>query len=46
MDLLELDCGDSQILRARIPSPGPLTGVHEFEFRAGDAVPVRDGDAA
>ena len=46
MDLLELDCGDSQILRARIPSPGPLTGVHEFEFRAGDAVPVREGDAA
>jgi spermidine/putrescine transport system ATP-binding protein len=42
MDLLELDCGDSQILRARIPNPGPLTGDHEFEFDSNDATPVLD----
>jgi spermidine/putrescine transport system ATP-binding protein len=45
MDLLEIDCGASQILRARIPSPGPLSGDQEFEFRAADATAVRDGDA-
>jgi ABC-type Fe3+/spermidine/putrescine transport system ATPase subunit len=42
MDLLEIDCGDSQILRARIPNPGPLTGDHEFEFDANDATRVRE----
>ncbi|MGA8145775.1 MAG: ATP-binding cassette domain-containing protein [Candidatus Acidiferrales bacterium] len=46
LDLLEIDCGAAQILRARIPSPGPLCGEQEFEFRAGDAVPVRDGEPA
>ncbi|MGH9747723.1 MAG: ABC transporter ATP-binding protein [Candidatus Acidiferrales bacterium] len=44
MDLLEIDCGDSRILRARIPSPGPLTGEQEFEFGANDVVAVRDGE--
>jgi spermidine/putrescine transport system ATP-binding protein len=44
MDLLQLDCGGSQILRARVPSPGALTGEHEFEFRAADLVAVRDGE--
>lgn len=42
MDLLEIDCGDSQILRARIPNPGPLSGDHEFEFDATDATRVGD----
>ncbi|HTS13439.1 MAG TPA: ABC transporter ATP-binding protein [Candidatus Limnocylindrales bacterium] len=42
MDLVELDCGNSLILRARIPSPGPLTGDLELEFDAADATRVRD----
>ncbi len=45
MDLLEIDCGASQILRARVGNPGALSGEHEFEFRADDAIAVRDGDA-
>ena len=43
MDLLEIDCGNSHLVRARIPSPGPLDGRQEFEFAASDAVRVRDG---
>ena len=46
MDTLELDCGTSQTLRARIASPGTLSGQYEFEFRASDAIPVREGDSA
>ena len=46
MDTLELDCGISQTLRARIASPGPLSGEHEFEFRASDAIAVREEDSA
>jgi ABC-type Fe3+/spermidine/putrescine transport system ATPase subunit len=46
MDTLELDCGTSQTLRARIASPGTLSGQHEFEFGASDAIPVREGDSA
>jgi ABC-type Fe3+/spermidine/putrescine transport system ATPase subunit len=42
MDLLELDCGDSQILRARISTPGPLNGEIDFEFSACDAVRVQE----
>ena len=42
LDLLEIDCGDSQILRARIPTQGPLSGEHEFEFSAADAIRVRE----
>ncbi len=45
MDTLELDCGTSQTLRARIASPGTLSGQHEFEFRATDAIPVREEDS-
>jgi spermidine/putrescine transport system ATP-binding protein len=45
MDLLEIDCGNSHLVRARIPSPGPLDGQQEFEFAAGDAVRVREGGA-
>jgi ABC-type Fe3+/spermidine/putrescine transport system ATPase subunit len=46
MDTLELDCGTSQTLRARIASPGALSGQREFEFRASDAIAVREGDSA
>jgi ABC-type Fe3+/spermidine/putrescine transport system ATPase subunit len=42
MDLLEIDCGDSQILRARIASPGLLAGDINFEFSESDAVRVRE----
>lgn len=41
-ELLEIDCGSNQILRARIPATGPLTGQHEFAFSAADAVPVTE----
>ena len=44
MDLLEIDCGNAHVIRARIPSPGPLSGDHDFEFSAIDAVRVRAGD--
>jgi spermidine/putrescine transport system ATP-binding protein len=40
MDLLEIDCGDSCVIRARVPSPGSLSGRQKFEFNAGDAVRV------
>ena len=43
MDLLEIDCGNSHTIRARVPSPGPLAGQQEFEFAASDAVRVREG---
>ncbi|HUJ30294.1 MAG TPA: ABC transporter ATP-binding protein [Candidatus Acidoferrum sp.] len=43
MDLIEIDCGHSQGLRARIPNPGPLNGEMEFEFDADDATRVREG---
>jgi len=46
MDTLEVDCGSSQTLRARIASPGTLSGEHEFEFRASDAIPLRGEDSA
>lgn len=39
-ELLELDCGQGQLLRARIPSRGPLSGEHDFVFSAADAVLV------
>jgi spermidine/putrescine transport system ATP-binding protein len=42
MDLLEIDCGNSQVLRARVAAPGPITGEREFEFSSADAIPVRD----
>ena len=44
-DLLEIDCGTPTLLRARVSTPGPLTGEYEFEFRAADAIIVRDGDS-
>jgi len=46
MDTLELECGNQQTIRARIATPGPLGGEHEFEFRADDAIAVRDENPA
>ena len=43
MDLLEIDCGNSQTIRARVPSPGALSGQQKFGFNAGDAVRVQEG---
>lgn len=40
-ELLELDCG-GQLLRARIPASGPLTGEHDFVFPPADAIRVRE----
>ena len=40
MDLLEIDCGNSCLIRARVPSPGSLSGQQKFEFNTGDAVRV------
>jgi len=45
-ELLEIDCGENQLLRARIPASGPLTGDHEFIFSAADAVPVSESPAS
>jgi hypothetical protein len=45
-ELLEIDCGGGQILRARIPASGPLTGEREFVFCASDAVVVTESAAA
>jgi putative spermidine/putrescine transport system ATP-binding protein len=41
-ELLEIDCGSNQIVRARIPAAGALTGEHEFIFSAADAIPVAE----
>jgi ABC-type Fe3+/spermidine/putrescine transport system ATPase subunit len=41
-ELLEVDCGNNQILRVRIPACGPLSGLHEFVFSAADAIRVRE----
>jgi ABC-type Fe3+/spermidine/putrescine transport system ATPase subunit len=46
MDILEIDAGNFQILRARVASPGPLAGDLDFEFSATDAVRVREASAA
>jgi ABC-type Fe3+/spermidine/putrescine transport system ATPase subunit len=43
-DLVEIDCGNSFVLRVRIPSPGVLSGEREFEFNASDAARVREGE--
>jgi spermidine/putrescine transport system ATP-binding protein len=44
MDSIEIDCGGLNSIRARIANPGILTGEHEFEFAAKDAVRVREGE--
>jgi ABC-type Fe3+/spermidine/putrescine transport system ATPase subunit len=41
-DLIEIDCGDSQIIRARIPAFGLLTGETLFEFDANQVVRVSE----
>jgi ABC-type Fe3+/spermidine/putrescine transport system ATPase subunit len=41
-ELLEIDCGGSQVLRARIPASGPLSGEHEFIFSPVDAIRVTE----
>jgi ABC-type Fe3+/spermidine/putrescine transport system ATPase subunit len=45
-DLVEVDCDNSFVLRVRIPNPGVLSGEHEFEFNAGDAMLVREREDA
>ena len=40
-ELLEVDCGDGQNLRVRIPACRPLSGEHDFLFSAADAIRVR-----
>jgi spermidine/putrescine transport system ATP-binding protein len=44
MDLVEIDYGGTQNIRARVANPGILTGEREFEFAANDAVRVREGE--
>jgi ABC-type Fe3+/spermidine/putrescine transport system ATPase subunit len=41
-ELLEIDCGADQILRARIPARGSVSGEHEFAFSAADAIRVSE----
>jgi ABC-type Fe3+/spermidine/putrescine transport system ATPase subunit len=41
-ELLEVDCGNNQVLRVRIPAYGPLSGEHEFVFSAADVIRVRE----
>jgi ABC-type Fe3+/spermidine/putrescine transport system ATPase subunit len=41
-ELLEVDCGNKQTLRVRIPACGPLSGQHEFVFSAADAIRVQE----
>jgi len=41
-ELLEIDCGGEQALRARIPARGPIRGECEFAFLAGDAIWVKE----
>jgi putative spermidine/putrescine transport system ATP-binding protein len=45
-ELLEIDLGNNQSLRARIPASGPLDGEHEFVFNAADAVRVTESPDA
>jgi spermidine/putrescine transport system ATP-binding protein len=41
-ELLEVDSGDGQFLRVRLPASGPLTGEHDFVFSIADAIRVAD----
>jgi len=41
-ELLELETSTGTILRARISSRAPVSGSHEFNFSAKDAIPVDD----
>ena len=39
-ELLEVDCGNGQTLRVRIPARSPLIGEHDFVFSMADAIRV------
>jgi ABC-type Fe3+/spermidine/putrescine transport system ATPase subunit len=41
-ELLEVDCGNGQTLRIRIPACGPLTGERDFVFSISDAMRVQE----
>jgi len=41
-ELLEVDCGNGQALRVRIPACGPLTGERDFVFSISDAIRVQE----
>jgi ABC-type Fe3+/spermidine/putrescine transport system ATPase subunit len=41
-ELLEVECGNGQALRVRIPARGPLTGEHDFVFSLADAIRVQE----
>ncbi len=41
-EMLEVDCGNGQLLRVRLPACGPLTGEHDFVFYIADAIRVAD----
>ena len=40
-ELLEVDCGNGQTLRVRIPASGPLAGEYDFVFSISDAIRVQ-----
>jgi ABC-type Fe3+/spermidine/putrescine transport system ATPase subunit len=44
-ELLQIQCEDGSILRARVPSSQSADGAAEFEFSADDAIRVRDSEA-
>ena len=41
-ELLEVDSGDGQLLRVRLPAYGPIAGEHDFVFSIADAIRVTD----
>ena len=41
-ELLEVDCGNDQTLRVRIPASGPLAGERDFVFSISDAIRVQE----
>jgi len=41
-ELLEVDCGNGQTLRVRIPARGPLAGEYDFVFSLADAIRVKE----
>jgi spermidine/putrescine transport system ATP-binding protein len=41
-EILEVDSGDGQLLRVRLPACGPLIGEHDFIFSIADAIRVVD----
>jgi ABC-type Fe3+/spermidine/putrescine transport system ATPase subunit len=41
-ELLEVDSGDGQLVRVRLPACGPLSGEHDFVFSIADAIRVVD----